>query len=205
MVYQSWIVTPTLDKETGQRAIVGATATAGVPCLTHVEVDVHHEGGTRTANRALAATAQALTPFVCYINDDVSFPQSGWLKRLIEALQSDERYGIAGPSGHCGTNPQRRGYPDMPAGIIEVRQLSYFVAVFRREVLDELGPLDEDFYHWGCDSDYNKRARAAGWKRIWVRDVWVEHNSVPHTRRSPQVQAWKAHDVALYRRKWRGK
>lgn len=206
MVHQatSWIVTPTLDRETGEQAIAGAVATAGVPCLTHVEVDTYHQGGTKTANRALAATAQVSTPLVCYINDDVSFPQEGWLRRLIEALESNPQYGIAGPGGKCGTNPQRRGRPGLPPGIVEVRQLSFFVALFRREVLDELGLFDEDFYHWGCDSDYNMRARAAGWKCIYVRDVWVEHNTIPHTQREPHVRAWKQHDVALYRRKWKG-
>jgi GT2 family glycosyltransferase len=205
MAANCWIVTPTLDEETGQRAVAEASATAGVTCLTHVAVDTGRAGGTRTANRALAATADAPTPFVCYINDDVSFPQQGWLKRLIEALESDERYGIAGPGGYCGIRPQKAARPGMPPGIVEVRQLSYFVVVFRRAVLDELGSFDEGFHHWGCDSDYNMRAREAGWKCVWVRDVWVEHHSTPHAQREPHVQAWKRQDVAYYRRKWRGK
>jgi GT2 family glycosyltransferase len=204
MVHQVWIVTPTLDEETGQKAITSAIATAGVSCLTHVELDVNHEGGTKTANRALAVTESVVTPFVCYINDDVTFPQQDWLKRLIEALESDDGYGVAGPSGKCGTNPQKKGRPGMEPGIVEVRQLSYFVAVFRRAVLDALGPLDEKFNHWGCDSDYNMRIRAAGWKCVWVRDVWVEHNTVPHDQRESHVQAWKSRDVAYYRRKWKG-
>lgn len=204
MVYQarSWIVTPTLDKEVGERAVAEAAETAGVSCLTGVVVDEYGEGGTRTANRALALTEETITPYVCYINDDVSFPQEGWLKRLIEALESKERYGVAGPSGYCGTLPQRGSKPGLPPGIKQVRQLSYFVAVFKREVLDELGYFDPQFKHWGCDSDYNIRVKDAGWKCIWVRDVWVEHNSVPHNQRPAEVRAWKRQDVVRYRAKW---
>jgi GT2 family glycosyltransferase len=179
--------------------VAKAAKTAGVACRTFVAVDVvgkdgRGEGGTKTANRALKAAVG--TKYVCYINDDVSFPQKDWLKQLIQALEKNPRYGIAGPGGRCST-PQNRGKLNMPHGIVELKRLSFFCAVFKRAILDELGLLDEQFIHYGCDTDYCERAGQANWKCIWVQHVYVEHD------RSPLIREWKDHDVAKFRRKWR--
>lgn len=85
----------------------------------------------------------------------------------------------------------------MPQGIVELGRLSFFCAVFKRAVLDELGLMDEQFIHYGCDTDYCERANQAHWRCIWVQHVYVEHD------RSPLIRAWKDHDVAKFRRKWR--
>ena len=95
---RAWIVTPTLERARGEWTVSEAARTAGVPVLTHVSVDEQREGGVKTANRALRATEAVKIRFVCYINDDVSFPQQDWLRLLIQALESNARFGLVGPS-----------------------------------------------------------------------------------------------------------
>lgn len=191
-----WIVTPTLDRAVGERTIKQAVATAGLPVKTFVAVDHKREGGVRTANKALAAAID--TPFVCYINDDVSFPRINWLAQLIKALRVDPRNGVVGPTGGCGTSPQCRGRMGMPYKVRPVVYLSLFCAVFRRELLDKIGLLDELFIHYGCDNDYCLRTIQVGFRPVYAQHVWVEH------RKSPNIRKWKNHDVLAFREKWGG-
>lgn len=205
MTVKCAIVTPTLEYEAGLRAVTDAARTAGkgIIALTHVTLDVWESGGCKPASIALDWALGTGAPYICYINDDVWFPQEGWLLRLIRALESDEKAMVAGPSGKCGTRPQMTGKMGMPEGIIPVRQLSYFCACFKRDIFGKIGRLDTAYRHWGCDSDYNERIRQAGFKCLWVQHAWVDHRTVPHNRRNPKVVAWKQHDVKLFRERWR--
>jgi len=191
-----WIVTPTLDRMVGERTVKQAAATAGISTRTFVAVDHNHDGGVATANIALAE-AQG-TPYICYINDDVEFPQPGWLRELIEALEKNPRNGVVGPSGGCGIAPQSRSKQGMPYGIRPVVYLSFFCVVFRRDTFDELGLLDSRFKHYGCDNDYCLQAIQAGWRVVYAQHVWVKHQS------SPTIRKWKNHDVLAFREKWGG-
>jgi GT2 family glycosyltransferase len=192
----AWIVTPTLEWARGERTVTEAARTAGVPTLTYVAVDKGRKGGVKTANRALKATEAVETPFVCYINDDVSFPQRNWLRMLIEVLESNPRYGLVGPSGNCSTDQQKGRLGDAYGIQTMRRELSFFCVVFRREVLDKVGYLDERFIHYACDNDHCIRAKQAGWEVIWARHVFVQHN------RSRTIRDWKTHDLAAFNAKW---
>jgi len=49
-------------------------------------------------------------------------------------------------------------------------------ALYRREMLDEIGGFDEDFFAYCEDSDLGLRARLAGWKALSVPDAVVYHH-----------------------------
>lgn len=198
MAIRAAIVTPTLDLEMGQRAVKGAAKKAGVECVTHVVLDTWNEGAVKPANVALKWGFETELPYIVYINDDTSYPQWRWLKRMIEALESNKTFGIAGPSGHCGTAPQNRGKRGMPRGIQIVDRLSFFCAVIKRSVMREVGYFDPAFVHYGCDGDYCIRTQRTGKNCIWVQDVYVKHD------RSQTVKHWKARDVATFRKKHGG-
>ena len=197
--FTACIATPTLDIEMGRKAVLQAAKTAGVPVCTHIVVDEKREGGCKTANKALRGAYDKRTPFIAYINDDVVIKQKGWLKRLISVLQSNPRYGIAAPGCKCGTRPQMAGKPGLPPKVHTVKQLSFVTAVFRRGLFTKLGFFDEGYYHWGCDSEYCERVRKAGYRLLYVQDVFVIHNTVPHRQRDPHVQRWKQLDVARWK------
>ena len=193
---QCWIVTATLDVGIGNHTMALATSSAGCPTLVHVEVDLQHEGGVKTANCALRVAMDHPTPFICYVNDDVTFPQQDWLKKLIEVLETNDKYGLAGPSGNCST-VQRTGKRGDYYEVKEIgHELSFFCVVFRRELIEQIGYLDECFIHYACDNDYCIRAKKAGWFPVWARHVFVQHD------RSPTVADWKEHDLIEYYNKW---
>lgn len=48
-------------------------------------------------------------------------------------------------------------------------------ALYRREMLDEIGFFDEDFFAYCEDTDLGLRGRIAGWQAILARDAVVQH------------------------------
>jgi GT2 family glycosyltransferase len=198
------IVTATLSEEMGNIACQVAVEHAGINNVPyHVSVDEVGQGGVKTATDGWEYVVATYKPqYLCYINDDVRARQPGWLKRLVEVLESDGTFGIAAPGGACVTNPQRRARPGMRPGIFEVNSLAFFCVVIKSDVLKDVGMPDRDYIHFAADSDYCKRAQKAGWKCLWVRDVWVQHTFVPVKKRDARVQRWKHRDMALYYSKW---
>jgi GT2 family glycosyltransferase len=197
------IVTATLDAERGDAVCKQAAECAGLTVPYYVSVDVSGRGGVYTANKGWKYVEKAYNPqFLCYLNDDVEITQPNWLVRLIRVLEARPEFGVAAPGGACATNPQRKAVPGMKKGAYVVNSLAFFCVVIKRAVLNELGFFDPQFTHFACDSDYCKRAQAAGYKCLWVRDVWVKHEFMPVTQRSVKVQRWKNHDMKLYLSRW---
>ena len=79
-------------------------------------------------------------------------------------------FGIAVPYGH-----KKHDGPSYES----LREVGYTaVAMTRREVLDQVGPLDEDFFIYGEDVDFSLRVRKAGYK------VYVEPKALFWHQRS---------------------
>jgi GT2 family glycosyltransferase len=49
-------------------------------------------------------------------------------------------------------------------------------SLFRREMLEEIGLFDEDFFAYAEDTDLGWRARVAGWKTYYVPEAVVYHH-----------------------------
>lgn len=194
------ITTATTDIKIGTKACNTARELSGFDNTPFVvSVDIDGVGSTKTGNKAWKDALAYNPDFLCYINDDVEINQQGWLKRMVEALETSDKYGLASPSGNCWTEPLRSGNPGMSPGIQIVNMLSFFCVVIKRDVLEQIGLLDEEFIHFGSDSDYCNRAIRAGWKCIWVRDVYVQHDFTPYEDRPEKVKRWKDHDTRLYK------
>jgi hypothetical protein len=58
---------------------------------------------------------------------------------------------------------------------LEVAAVSGSCMLIRREVVDQIGYLDEQFYAYQEDTDYCTRARAVGWKVFYVADAQIIH------------------------------
>ena len=58
---------------------------------------------------------------------------------------------------------------------LEVDALSGSCMLIRREVIDQIGYLDEQFYAYQEDTDYCTRARQAGWKVYYYPEVKIIH------------------------------
>ena len=199
---QAAIVMPTLDQARGEEVAEKMATLAGIPSLVLIAVDHEGEGSTKVGNIGLTTAIESGATHICYVNDDVWFEEGGWLKRLIEALDKKPQYGIAGPGMVCRTLPQKLGRPDMAPGEIPAKMLTFSCAVIKREVFEVIGYMDEDFIHFGSDTDFCMRARKAGFTLIWVRDVYAQHATVPMDKRPEKVQQWKMKDAQTYKNKW---
>ena len=175
-----------------------------------------NRGFPAAANQGIAA---ATGRQVLLLNND-TIATTGWLSRLLRALHAEPSIGLAGPCSNCASGPQEVevGYDDLACldgfawewgrandGRIEdVDRLVGFCLLIRREVIDAIGLLDEQF-GVGCfeDDDYTRRALAAGWRAVIARDAFVHH----HGGRTfvgvgADFAAILRENAAKYRAKW---
>ena len=128
----------------------------------------------------------------------------GWLDRLLAALDTDPRNGLAGPSTNNAWNEQG-AFPRCSgntAQIIatandaakrfgsEVRtleplySLGDFCYAVRREVIEAVGAADESYSLGPCwEMDYNIRAARAGWRGVWACSAFVHRPPYSARRR----------------------
>ncbi len=190
------IVIPTLDIERAAEVGARAQELAGVPTAVVIVGDHERRGGTIPTNTGYRAALDLGADYIVYYNDDAAVEQDGWLARMIEVLESNPRYGIACPAGKCRGGPQRRVGPGAEPGHTVVdAPLAWFVAVLKREMLDQIGLFNDDLAHYSADSDLTRRAQEHGWISVFVQDVWIDHRPGPHNK------MWDT-DRAVYKRTW---
>lgn len=156
-------------------------------------------GFVRATNQGLAA---ASGDFLFMLNSDTEV-REGAIERLVEVAAGDPRIGAAGPRllNSDGT-PQVSAAPFpkviyrlLPSRfehaynlrleqrilretrpLAEVDWLSGAALLFRRDVLERVGPLDERYYMWYDDIDWARKLQAAGLKRVFVADAVIVHH-----------------------------
>jgi GT2 family glycosyltransferase len=72
-----------------------------------------------------------------------------------------------------------RGHSEPQAGYSQGEEVfsgSGCASLLRREMLDEIGLYDEDFFAYAEDTDLGWRARLAGWKACYVPEAIVYHH-----------------------------
>ena len=92
------IVCPTLDLKSAAEVCHQAASLAGIPTAIILVVDLERRGGVIPGNAALAGAVQLNSPYIAYLNDDVVITQQGWLKRLVEVLESNSCLLYTSPS-----------------------------------------------------------------------------------------------------------
>lgn len=128
---------------------------------------------------------------ILLLNNDTLLT-TGWLRRLLAALKSDPQLGLVGPVSNrvAGYQQIDVGYRQLESldgfawewgkrhhrDLQHVDRLIGFCLLFRRQVWEQIGGLDERF-GIGCyeDDDYCRRAIAAGWRVAVARDAFVHH------------------------------
>ena len=131
---------------------------------------------------------------VVLLNNDTEIVRPDWLKRMQETAYSSEDIGIVGcrlVNGegrlvHAGTYmpvPSFWGqeYPGDEKDVgqytddAEVEGVIAACMYIKREVLDRVGPLDEDYFSYFEDTDYCLKAADAGFKVFRCGGATVKH------------------------------
>jgi GT2 family glycosyltransferase len=143
-------------------------------------------------NQGIAASTSDL---VALLNNDAE-AETDWLPALTTAFEDGHEIGMAASKILVYEDPRRidkaghliypdgqnrgRGSGEIDAGqydrVEEVLWPDGCAAMYRREMLDEVGGFDEDFFAYADDAELGLRARIAGWKCMYIPGAVVRHH-----------------------------
>ncbi|MBP1966984.1 glycosyltransferase family 2 protein [Paenibacillus aceris] len=137
---------------------------------------------------------------ILLLNNDVLLTPN-WLVNMLDCLYHSPDVGIVGPMTNYASGRQKIiepyttleemtvNYNEQKKGTYtEVQRLIGFCFLFKREVMDRIGLLDERFSpgHFE-DDDYCYRARHAGFKLMMAEDTFIfHHGSASFGKKSKQ-------------------
>ncbi len=136
-------------------------------------------GCVKAQNQALK---MATAPYICLINNDIIVPpnMNHWLHKLIQLLKHDG-VGAVAPISDCAAGLQHISYNSKIIGSeCYASFLVFFCAVFKREVFEKIGYLDERFQDSdgrssSDDLDFSIRMTEAKYHLKVARDVFIHH------------------------------
>lgn len=171
----------------------------------HVLANDRNLGFAAAANQGIEASR---APFVATLNNDTQ-PDPDWLWSLVEAMQEARDVGACASRMVFADCPEiinsagiaidrsgiawdrhggRRDDGDAMA-LEEIFGACAGAALYRKAMLDEIGLFDPDFFAYLEDVDLAWRARAAGWRALYVPAARVTHH---HSGTSIEGSAFKS-------------
>jgi GT2 family glycosyltransferase len=171
------------------------------------EVDVVPLGENRGIAAAFNAGIEASTAeFVVLLNNDTE-QDPGWLEALVRGAEDHPEAGFfasklvdfhdrtmldgAGDAMRLSGLPYRLGHGERDGGRFDTPGYVFgacaAAALYRRDMLDEVGLFDEDFVSYCEDGDLSFRAQLAGYRCFYVPGAVVYHMGSASTggKRSP--------------------
>ena len=154
--------------------------------------NAENRGFCAANNQGFAASDSDL---VALLNNDAE-AEPGWLAALAGAFEQRPEIGMAASKilvyedlrridkvGHLiypdGQN-RGRGSGEIDLGqydrVEEVLWPDGCAAMYRREMLDQIGCFDEDFFAYADDAELGLRARIAGWRCLYIPSAVVRHH-----------------------------
>jgi len=93
-------------------------------------------------------------------------------------LEENHNVGLSGPLTTAQNSWQGRHPKDIKGYmILEIGMLAFFTTMFKREVLNVIGLLDESFgVGLGDDDDYCQRCLDHGYKMALIQDLIIPHH-----------------------------
>jgi len=133
--------------------------------------------------------------FVALLNNDAE-AEPEWLGALVGVFEGRPEIGMAASKILVYEDPQRidkvghliypdgqnrgRGTGELDDGrydhVEEILWPDGCAAMYRREMLDQVGGFDEDFFAYADDAELGLRARIAGWTCLYVPTAVVRHH-----------------------------
>ena len=141
-----------------------------------------------------AGIRQAQGRYIATLNNDAE-AEPRWLEELVRAMETHPEAGMCASKILFHADRRRidkaahliywdglnhgRGSGEPDTGQYEVMGEALFpdgaAALYRREMLDQVGLFDESFFAYGDDADLGLRGRLAGWTCIYVPKAIVFH------------------------------
>jgi GT2 family glycosyltransferase len=136
--------------------------------------------------------AKANGQYIGFLNNDATLDRH-WLRVLVDRLENNDRVGAVGgkillSSGKINSVGHKMlpnyywedigiGKPDKGQYNTEkdVEGLCWAAVLFRRDCLEDVGPIDEDFVMYLEDVDYAKRCQIKGWKSRYIPEAIATH------------------------------
>jgi len=161
------------------------------PGWVRVLANNRNEGFSGGNNRGIRASSGK---YIILLNNDAR-ADPRWLEELVRVAEENPRAGmlackiyLQGGSkiidnvGHLmyrdGLN-RGRGRLEADRGQYEKMEEVFFpsgcAALYRKEMLEEVGLFDEEFFAYGDDTDLGLKGRWAGWKCLYVPRAVVHH------------------------------
>lgn len=159
------------------------------------EVNVLRMGANRGFSSAVNAGARASTAeYVALLNNDTE-QDPEWLAALVRSADAHPEAALfasklvdfqdrrmldgAGDALRLGGLPYRLGHGERDRGQFDTPGYVFgacaAAALYRREMLDEIGLFDEDFVSYCEDGDLSFRAQLAGYRCLYVPGAVVYH------------------------------
>lgn len=165
------------------------------------------------------ALTEATGDVILFLNNDTIVPP-GMIGRLVHALRDREVGLVCATTNFCGNEarvePAYEDLSGMPrfaaararqhAGkLLDLTVAALYCAAARREVVAEVGPLDEEFgIGMFEDDDFSLRMRQAGYRVVCAEDAYVHHvgqGSFQTLSRQEYDALWQRNQT-YYERKW---
>ncbi len=151
--------------------------------------------GFCAANNQGIEAASPASRYIVLLNND-AVPATGWLSALVEVAGLLPGAGMVASKILVYENPSRidkvghllyldgqnrgRGTGQTDHGqfdhVEEILWPDGCAALYRREMLKEIGGFDEDLFAYGDDADLGFRARVAGWRCWYAPKAVVRHH-----------------------------
>lgn len=156
-------------------------------------------GYARAVNIGIRAASPGAD--IVLLNNDVELIESDWLARLSETAHGNPEIGVLGVKivkddgtlQHCGAylpmdtwwgQQIAGGEVDIGqyAGVFECESVVFACTLIKREVIQQIGLLSEDFFAYFEDTDYCLRAKRVGIKVAMCGDIRVKHSENSSTK-----------------------
>jgi GT2 family glycosyltransferase len=174
-----------------------------VQAPTKVIANDHNLGFGAAINQAFR---QSAGQYFATLNDD-TIAHPDWLAALVTAMENRPEIGMCAPRIVLATgkldsagmlvcpdgSSKQRGHLQDSTGYNRQQEIllpSGCAALYRREMLEEIGLFDEDFFLYCEDTDLGLRARWSAWECVYVPAAVVEHRYSHSAGRASPLKAY---------------
>jgi len=151
-------------------------------------------------------------PYVCLANNDLIFTK-GWLEEIIFIFENYPKVGILNPdSNSLGAKPPEDVSIEEFAETLKINNKGIFLEMpfcigfcmcIRREVIERIGKLSEDFAPiFFEDTDYSMRAKSAGYLIGVAKGSYVWHKEHASFKQIKEREAIFQRNRNIFIKKW---